>query len=320
MKIGFITNTLSNRNEGLTTHDIAYAALAKGHSVYFMTVYDIYSKGYDIFGKVKAATKKGIDDRPSFTRALNDFPDEQKNLATLDVLLLRHSYNPNGAIPEAIHRTAREYAFHLSQKGVYVMNNPQAINFFSSKLATLGLDKTILPKEQLVSSDFDELLKYCKDVLEYKGVLKPLSGKGGDDILFAERKNLRNNLKSLLRKGPVIVQSYVPNEGDKRVLVLNGQPIAWYMRVKAEGEELNNMHAGGTAKKCDLTDNDKKIIGIVGPYLVKHDVMLAGVDLLGDCLSEINTENPGGTVNSDRLGGFNSRDKIIEFLESKVKK
>jgi glutathione synthase len=320
MKIGFITNTLSNKNEGLTTHDIAYAAVAKNHEVYFMTVLDIYSKNFGIFGKVKVASKKNIEDRPSFTRNLKDFPEKELELSSLDVLLLRHSYNPSSGVPETIHRAAREYGFHLSQKGVYVMNNPLAIQFFSSKLATLGISKDILPKEQLVSSDFEQLFEYCKKTLDYKGVLKPLVGKGSEDILFADRKNLRNNLKYLLRKGAVLVQSYIPNEGDKRVLILNGKAISWYMRVAQEGEELNNLHAGGTAKKCDLTDNDRKIVSVVGPYLVKNDIMLAGIDILGNCLSEINTENPGGTVNADRLGGFNSRDKIIEFLEERVKK
>ena len=71
-----------------------------------------------------------------------------------------------------------------------------------------------------------------------EGVIKPLGGKGGEDIYFTEKRNLRNNLRALLKQGPILIQSYIPNNGDKRILLLDGEPIAWYLRVANEGEFL----------------------------------------------------------------------------------
>ena len=145
-------------------------------------------------------------------------------------------------------------------------------------------------------------------------------GKGGEDIYFTEKRNLRNNLRALLKQGPILIQSYIPNNGDKRILLLDGEPIAWYLRVANEGEFLNNIHAGGKPVSCDLTDRDKKIIDLVKPKLKKYGMTFVGIDILGNYLSEINTENPGGTVRADKLGNFNSKERVIEFLEKRKNK
>ncbi|HMV42975.1 MAG TPA: hypothetical protein PK079_21455 [Leptospiraceae bacterium] len=319
MKLGIITNTLSTRNDELTTHDIAFAALQRGHSVYMMSVYDLYSDGKTVYGNVRVIHKKGIDTRVDLTRNLKNFSEEKFRLNDLDVLMLRHKHE-TGDKGETFHKTAREYAFHLQEAGVLVFNDPRYLPFVSSKLSTLSLDNSILPPHQLISGNFEDLYKYCKDVLKYEGVIKPLGGKGGEDIYFTEKRNLRNNLKSLLKQGPVLIQSYIPNNGDKRILLLDGEPIAWYLRVANDGEFLNNIHAGGKPVKCDLTDRDKKIIEVVKPKLKKYGILFAGIDILGNYLSEMNTENPGGTVRADKLGNFNSKEKIIDFLEKRIKK
>ena len=318
MKLGIITNTLSTNNDELTTHDIAFAALQRGHTVYMMTVYDLYSDTKNIFANVRVVQKKGIETRVDLTRNLKNFPEEKLILNNLDVLMLRHKHEP-GSKGETFHKTAREYAFHLQEAGVFVFNDPRYLPFVSSKLSTLSLDNSVLPPHQLISANFEELYKYSKDVLKYEGVIKPLGGKGGEDIYFTEKRNLRNNLRALLKQGPILIQSFIPNSGDKRVLLLEGEPIAWYLRVAKEGEFLNNIHAGGKPVKCDLTERDKKIIEVVKPKLKKYGVLFAGIDILGNYLSEMNTENPGGTVRADKLGNFNSKEKIIDYLEKKAK-
>ena len=319
MKLGIITNTLSTRNDGLTTHDIAFTALQRGHEVFMMSVYDLYSDGKNIFGNVRVIKKKGIETRVDLTRNLKNFPEEKLILNNLDVLMLRHKHEP-GDKGESFHKTAREYAFHLQETGVFVFNDPKYLPFVSSKLATLNLDSSILPPHQLISGNFDDLYKYSKDVLKYEGVIKPLGGKGGEDIYFTEKRNLRNNLRALLKQGPILIQSYIPNNGDKRILLLDGEPIAWYLRVANEGEFLNNIHAGGKPVSCDLTDRDKKINDLVEPKLKKYGMTFVGIDILGNYLSEINTENPGGTVRADKLGNFNSKERVIEFLEKRKNK
>lgn len=318
MKLGIITNTLSTRNEGLTTHDLAFGAIKKGHDVFMIPVTALSSDGRNVFAKATKIVAKNIESREDLTRNLKSFPIEKLNLEKLDALLLRHKYE-SGSIPESFHKYAREYAFFLMEKGVFVANDPRNLPFLSSKLATLGINPEILPEKQLVSFDFEEILSFCKEDLKYEGVIKPIGGKGGEDIYFTEKRNLRNNIKALLKKGPVMVQNFIPNDGDKRVLVLNGEAISWYKRVAVEGEFINNIHAGGKPVKFDLTDQDKKILSILKSKLKQYGMYLVGIDILGNYLSEINSEVPGGTVRSDKLGNFNSRDKIIDFLESKIK-
>jgi glutathione synthase len=319
MKIGVVTNTLSTKKDDLTTHDIALAALNKGHKLFFMGVLDFYSVGNSIKGNVYPISGK-IEKRSDLLRKIGEAERKEIELDSLDAIFLRHKHKKHQKILESFHRTAREYCFHLSERGVLVINDPKFLPFASSKIATMGLDKTILPENQMASNNFEQIYDYCKNVLNYEGVMKPLNGSGGDDIYFIDKKNLRNNLKNLLEQGQIVVQSYIKSEGDKRIVVLNGEAIAWYMRVAQEGELLHNIHAGGKPVKCDLSERDKKVIEKVGPRLVKYGIYLAGIDTLGGYLSEINSENPGGTVRADALGGFNSRDKIIEFVESRVKK
>lgn len=318
MKLGIITGTLSTRNDGLTTHDIAFAALQKGHEVYIMSVYDLYSDIKNIYAYARKIPKKNVNSRQEMTRNLKNFPEEKIHLNKLDALMLRHKHE-SGEKGESFHKTAREYAFHLSESGVFVFNDPRHLPFFSSKLSSLNFDSAIFPPNQLISGKFEELYSYCKDVLKYEGVMKPLGGKGGEDIYFTEKRNLRNNLRALLKHGPILLQSYIQNDGDKRILLLNGEPIAWYLRVAGEGEFINNIHAGGKPIKCDLSDRDRFIIDAVKKKLVGHGMYFVGIDILGTYLSEINSENPGGTVRADKLSDFHSREKVVEFIESKVK-
>jgi glutathione synthase len=317
MKIGFLTTSISSTNEELTTHDLAFAALQRSHKVYFFTVFDMFVKDKKIYANARLVQKKEIETRIELGRQIKNIESEKLLLTELDVLLLRHKIDPSDKHHQ-FHKAAREYAFHLSEQGVKVWNNPKYLQFLSSKLAYLSLDPKILPKKQLVSASYNDLYYFCKDELIYEGVMKPLGGKGGENIYFTEKRNLQNNLKALLKYGPVLIQSYIPNTGDKRILLLNGEPIGQYLRVAKEGEFLNNIHSGGKAVKSELTDNDKKIIDHIKPVLKKYGMVFVGIDILGNYLSEINTENPGGTVRAERFGNFNSRERVIEWIENNI--
>ena len=317
MKICFVTNSLTKKDD-LTTYDLAVAALARKHEVYFLSVMDFFSENNNIFGNLRKVNKK-VEKRGELAEIISKTSTEKKNLRGIDLIFLRHKYKSGSKIIENYHKLAREYAVHLLEEGIKVINDPRYLHFMSSKIATHGIDSSILPKKQLVSNNIGQLLDYCKNELNFEGVIKPMFGSGGEGIFFIDRKNLRNNLKTNLEKGPVIMQSYIPNEGDKRIIVLGGNPVAWYMRVAAEGELLNNIHAGGSPVKCDLSERDKLIVSKLKPKLVKYGMHLVGVDTLGGYLSEINTENPGGTVRADMLGNFYSRNKIIEYIEALIK-
>ncbi len=316
MKIGFLVTTLNTIKEDLTTHDIAFAGLLRGHEIYFFTVFDFFSNENSIFGNVVNIPSE-ISTRVELAKKIKLLEKTKLDLKTLDCVFIRHKLEPSDR-NYSYHKSAREYCFHLSLLGVKILNNPVYLPFFSSKLSYLSLPKEILPKKQLVTTNLNEALKFCKE-LKYEAVIKPISGKGGEDIYFTERKNLQNNLKSILKKSPVLIQSYIKNDGDKRILLLDGEPIGHYLRVAGEGEFLNNIHSGGKAKESKLTNSDKKIIDLIKPILKIYGMVFVGIDILGNTLSEINTENPGGTVRSEKFGKFNSREKIIDWIENHLK-
>lgn len=322
MKLCFVTNNISTKNDELTTYDMAFEAFKRGHPVYFAGVQDFHSEDNNIVGnliKLEGVQNPLLKKRSDLVDLIAQTNKENYEMEKMDVLFLRHKYKKRQKIPEELHKSVREYAFHLSEKGVFVLNDPKYLPFASSKLATLGLEKSILAQKQLVSCNFDQLYSFCDKKLNFQGVLKSVSGSGGDDIFFIDKKNLRNTLTKLLEGGQVVAQSYIQSEGDKRILLLEGEPIGWYMRVSGEKEGLHNIHAGGKAVKCDLSKRDYEIISKIRPRIIKYKMYFVGVDILGGFLSEINSENPGGTIRCDMLGGSNSRGKVIDFLESKVK-
>lgn len=129
MKLGIFVNTLTTRNEGLTTHDLAFSALNLGHEVFFFPVMQLSANKRNIIGRGKKLTLEGIRSREQMTRNLGSFETIQMDLSRLDVLLLRHK-SGSYRIPENFHKSAREYAYFLQENGVFVANDPQFIPFF----------------------------------------------------------------------------------------------------------------------------------------------------------------------------------------------
>jgi len=159
-----------------------------------------------------------------------------------------------------------------------------------------------------------------------KMILKPLDGSGGRGVIVLE-KNARSNINSLLDfyidetgDNYVILQEYIEGaeNGDVRVLMLNGKFIGAYNRKPAVGEVRANIQTGGTAHKYTMTESQKRVCKKVGTKLVSDGLYFVGLDMIGDKILEVNVLNPGGITNINKLEKVKLQKQVVDFLEEKV--
>lgn len=179
-----------------------------------------------------------------------------------------------------------------------------------------------------VSKNKDYLKRVISDSKSEKMILKPLNGYGGSGVIVLE-KSATSNINSLLDfyidggekgKNYVILQEYVSGaeEGDVRVLLLNGEPIGAMKRVPAKDDIRSNVHAGGTVLKHNLTEKEKFICKKIKPELLKDGLYFVGVDIINGRLIEVNVLSPGGVVNINRLNKTRLQKRVLDFIEDKV--
>jgi glutathione synthase len=154
-------------------------------------------------------------------------------------------------------------------------------------------------------------------------ILKPLYGNGGAGVFRLDAAD--RNLASLhemftgFSREPLIVQKYLPavSNGDKRVILVDGEAVGAINRIPAEGETRSNLHVGGRAEKVALTDRDREICAAIGPLLREKGQIFVGIDVIGDWLTEINLTSPTGIQELERFDGINVAGRIWEAIEAR---
>ena len=154
-------------------------------------------------------------------------------------------------------------------------------------------------------------------------ILKPLYGNGGAGVFRLDPND--RNLASLhelftgFSREPLIAQKFLPavSKGDKRVILVNGEPVGAINRVPAEGETRSNMHVGGRPEKIALTERDREICAAIGPLLREKGQIFVGIDVIVDYLTEINVTSPTGIQELERFDGINVAEKIWLAIEEK---
>jgi glutathione synthase len=154
-------------------------------------------------------------------------------------------------------------------------------------------------------------------------ILKPLYGNGGAGVFRLDPND--RNLSSLhelfmgINREPLIVQKFLPavEKGDKRVILVDGEPVGAINRVPQAGETRSNMHAGGRPEKVGLTERDLEICRRIGPTLREKGQVFVGIDVIGDWLTEINVTSPTGIQELERFDGTNAAQRIWEVIEAK---
>jgi glutathione synthase len=200
-----------------------------------------------------------------------------------------------------------------------VINSPAGIRDANEKMYALQFTQAI--PTTIVSQD----KQVIRDFVEQQGtaVLKPLGGKAGEGILLIEAGD--RNFNSLIEistqgKQPIMVQAYLPaaKEGDKRIILLNGEPIGAVNRIPTGKEFRGNMAVGGRAAQVEITDRDRQICTQVAPALKRDGLYFVGIDIIGGYLTEVNVTSPTGIREIDRLDGVCLGKEVMEWVVRQV--
>jgi glutathione synthase len=197
-----------------------------------------------------------------------------------------------------------------------VMNSPAGIRAANEKMYALQFTQAI--PETIVSQD----KVVIRDFLEKQGaaVLKPLGGKAGEGILFLEPsdRNFNSLIEISTQQGqvPVMVQTYLPEAklGDKRIILLNGEPIGAVNRIPTGKEFRGNMAVGGAVAQTDITPREQEICAQLAPTLRRDGLMFVGIDVIGGYLTEVNVTSPTGIREIDRLNGVSLGEQVMQWL------
>jgi glutathione synthase len=235
------------------------------------------------------------------------------DLATYDVVWLRQ--DP----PFDMGYITSTHLLDMISETTLVVNDPFWVRNYPEKLLVLGFADLTPPTT--IARDLDTIKAFKqkhKDV-----ILKPLYGNGGAGVfrLGPDDKNL-SSLHELfcgINNEPLIVQKFLPDvsNGDKRVILVDGEPVGAINRVPQKGETRSNMHVGGRPEKIGLSARDLEICAAIGPLLREKGQIFVGIDVIGDYLTEINVTSPTGIQELERFDGTNTAEKLWEVIEAK---
>lgn len=214
---------------------------------------------------------------------------------------------------------------------VIMINNINGLREANNKIYTAAYsdpEKKIIP-DTYVSKNIDYLIRIIEESPKDKMILKPLDGFGGNGVIVIEKAAM-HNIKSLLdfyingnrgKSNYVILQEYVEGaeNGDVRVLMLNGKPIGALRRVPQKGDVRSNISVGGSVQKHKLSAQEKELCEMIGKKLVADGILYAGLDLIGGKLIEVNVLSPGTIKDINILNKVRLQEKILDFFEQKVK-
>jgi glutathione synthase len=210
---------------------------------------------------------------------------------------------------------------YIDQNKTLLINSPSGIRGANEKMYALQFTKAI--PETIVSAD----KQFIRQFVEAKGaaVLKPLGNKAGEGILFLQSGDRNFNsiveLSTLQGRVPVMVQTYLPEAkaGDKRIILLNGEPIGALNRLSSGTDFRNNMATGGTVAQTEITPREDEICTQLAERLRQDGLIFVGIDVIGGYLTEVNVTSPTGIREIDRLDGTRLGHQVIQWIEQLLK-
>ena len=209
------------------------------------------------------------------------------------------------------------YILDLLPDSTKVINNPTAVRNATEKLFTFNFKKFMPPT--IVTNNINEIENFLDKIGEI--ITKPLYGNGGVGIHRFNKQNFNpDDLKQYLDL-PIMAQKYIKeiNQGDRRLILIDGEYCGSVARIPKDGDIKANFHAGGKAKKTDLVFRDREIIESIGPQLAKNNLFFVGIDIIGDYLTEINVTSPTGIKQINTLNNVNLEKLFWDKLEAKYK-
>lgn len=206
-------------------------------------------------------------------------------------------------------------------KHIPILNSPSGIRSVNEKVWAAQFTHLVPPT--VISSNQGKLVEFVAK--EQNVIAKPTSGHGGKAVFHIKPSD--TNTKVILEhltnnwNTPIVLQRYIPEAkiGDKRILLLNGEPLGAVLRVHAEDDHRNNFFAGGKALATEITDRDLEIVSALKPFLVELGLYFVGIDIIGEYLIEVNVTSPTCLQEMNQLYNLRLEEKVIDFIEKLIK-
>jgi len=235
------------------------------------------------------------------------------DLSDWDVVLLRQ--DP----PFDMGYITTTHILQMIHPDTLVVNDPFWVRNYPEKLLVLRFPELIPPTT--IARDLDTIRAFKQEHGDI--ILKPLYGNGGAGVfrLGPDDRNLASlhELFAGLNREPLIAQKFLPDvsNGDKRIILIDGEAVGAINRVPQAGETRSNMHVGGRPEKIGLSDRDRHICATIGPLLHEKGQIFVGIDVIGDYLTEINLTSPTGIQELEKFDGTNTAERIWQVIEDK---
>jgi glutathione synthase len=290
-----------------TTFVLMLEAQRRGHEVYYMELDDLFIRG---------GTPHGCFRRLHVERAVPHFELGSPATAALEefaVILMRKDPPFDMKYFFSTHLLSL-----IDERECFVMNNPKGLREANEKLYALRFPEQI--PQTLVSSDMERLKSF---MAERSGemIIKPLDGAGGSGVFYLNQadRNTNSILEAATDNGRRLImgQRYLPEirQGDKRIIMLNGEPLGAVLRVPLETETRGNIHVGAQCVRTEVTARDREICAALAPLLIADGLYFVGLDVIGGFLTEVNVTSPTGIQEINALDGVRLEGQVIDFIE-----
>jgi len=291
-----------------STFRIAEEAQSRGHSLFYYTPDKLAYQEGKVTARGWPLTVQRVEGNH-----FNLGEEQEVDLSTFDVVWLRQ--DP----PFDMGYITTTHILDMIHPKTLVVNDPFWVRNYPEKLLVLNFPDLTPPT--MIARDLETLKSFRAKHGDV--ILKPLYGNGGAGVFKLSKGD--GNLASLhelfsgINREPLIMQKFLPDvaKGDKRVILVDGEPVGAINRVPAKGETRSNMHVGGRPEKVALTDRDREICAAIGPLLREKGQVFVGIDVIGNWLTEINVTSPTGIQELERFDGTNIAAKIWEAIEAR---
>jgi len=311
LKIGVVMDPVDKIDiDKDTTFVLMLEAQQRGHEVYYMELDDLFIRGGTPHGRYRrvelARTRPHYRFGEVDTGILDDF----------DSLWMRKDPPFDIKFFFATHLLSL-----IDETKCFLLNHPRGLREANEKLYALRFPEQI--PQTLVASEMRRLKEFMEE-LGGEMIIKPLDGCGGSGVYYLRTQDRNTNaiLEAATDNGRrlVMAQRYLPEirEGDKRIIVLDGEPLGAVLRVPLEWETRGNIHVGGQCVKADVTLRDREICAALAPSLRADGLYFVGLDVIGNYLTEVNVTSPTGIQEVNSLDGVRLECQVVDFVERRV--
>ena len=296
-----------------STFAMLLEAQRRGHVLYYMESGNLFAKDGRVFAEMQQ-----LEVRDNTTDWFSLAPAVITPLDELDIVLMRR--DP----PFDMGYIYTTYMLELAEKaGTIVINRPQSLRDANEKFFINNFPQCCVP--MIISSSSSLIREFVSE--HGRCVVKPLDGMGGESVFQISDSDMNMNviLETITRHNtrPVMVQTYIDeiSQGDKRILMVDGEPVPYALaRFAGAGDFRGNLAKGGSSKGVPLSERDRWICSQVAPELKRRGILFAGLDVIGDWLSEVNVTSPTCIRELDKEFGLNIAGQLFDAAEAKLKR